>query len=1040
MLYRFSSQSLLSSSHKTTGEISLHKFSFKLALFHPLNTTPSLAKPIPNGAFEMSADNNVRVALRIRPQSSREKAEQSRVCTSVIPGVPQITIGDDRSFTYDHVFDRDTTQATIYDKCVNDLVAGTFDGYNATVLAYGQTGSGKTYTMGTSFESTCTAPSTQLDKVIGIIPRAARQIFDGVQTKKEEAKASGLGEPIFDVSVTFIELYNEEILDLLADERRNNIKIHEDPTNGEIYLKGVSRVMVNSGEEIMQALRNGSLKRTTAETNMNQASSRSHAIFSLQIKQQRMVSAENAENVEMNGNPTPATELEVLTAKFHFVDLAGSERLKRTGATGDRQKEGISINCGLLALGNVISALGGGAGRVMHVPYRDSKLTRLLQDSLGGNSRTLMIACASPSDVDFVETLNTLNYANRAKNIKNRVVANQDKSSKLIGELRSRIAALEAELMEYQQGRKVTGEDGYSDQYLENVSLQHENQRLRTRVKALDETIDILKARSIQLQQKFDMANINRDDGDEADNDATLCGENAGKNTISSTIRSYLEELENLRIQLFEARSTIDELRKQNNRYRSQAESGSLPVSPYMMSTDNSDALIKAAQEEIRKQKLLMGRANGASEANGADSENGLLTSENGADVLDEEEENPEIGSENDESDSESGKIEQENEQVHSKERDRLANDLATLQEDISIKERLVAELEARDRRLAQIKHDYERKLCELTERISTIEAERDKVIAEITAKPNGGKQAEEKVKQVKDDYEKKIGSLKSEFKKFKSMEKEHNRMQLQQNKHMEETRRLMNDIADMKRNKVELMKKLKEENKKARDAERENMKRFAGLEKVARQQENQIRQLKVDAAHKAEQMKRKTEEVQKLREKQKAQQYGSRRQMLNTTTVIGPTAAGQYTPLKFTPLRNPRLSGINRTFLKSTPAFASPAAAKKQFSTMEKTISRIITQKQTLSKMEEEMDRLVNERQNLQSELHKMSTIKCATNDERILLEEELDNTKEKLHYVQEQIMNLQKAITDVDATFNTGENVGLFLWLDNRIWCEYL
>ncbi|KAI1708492.1 kinesin motor domain-containing protein [Ditylenchus destructor] len=966
----------------------------------------------------MTADNNVRVALRIRPQSSREKAEQSRVCTYVVPGVPQITIGDDRSFTYDHVFDRDTTQATIYDKCVHDLVAGTFDGYNATVLAYGQTGSGKTYTMGTSFESTCTAPSTQLDKVIGIIPRAARQIFDGIQTKKEEAKARGLVEPVFEVSVTFIELYNEEILDLLAEERRNAIKIHEDPTNGEIYLKGVARVQVNSGEEIMQSLRNGSLKRTTAETNMNQASSRSHAIFSLQIKQQRMVSVEDAENVELNGNPNPATELEVLTAKFHFVDLAGSERLKRTGATGDRQKEGISINCGLLALGNVISALGGGAGKVMHVPYRDSKLTRLLQDSLGGNSRTLMIACASPSDVDFVETLNTLNYANRAKNIKNRVVANQDKSSKLIGELRSRIATLEAELMEYQQGRKVTGEDGYSDQYLENVSLQHENQRLRTRVKALDETIDILKARSIQLQQKFDMANINRDENDEADNDATMCGENAGKNTISSTIRNYLEELENLRIQLFEARSTIDELRKQNNRYRSQAECGSLPVSPYVMSTDNSDALIKAAQEDIRKQKLLIGIANGASEANGADSENG----ENGADGLDEEEENPEIGSENDESDSESAKIEQENEQVHSKERDRLANDLATLQEDISIKERLVAELEARDRRLAQIKHDYERKLCELTERISTIEAERDKVIAEITAKPNGGKQAEEKVKQVKDDYEKKIGSLKSEFKKFKSMEKEHNRMQMQQNKHMEETRRLMKDIAEMKRNKVELMKKLKEENKKARDAERENMKRFAGLEKVARQQENQIRQLKVEAAHKAEQMKRKTEEVQKLREKQKAQQYGSRRQMLNTTTVLGPAPVGQ-----FTPMRNPRLSGFDRTFLKSTPAFASPAAAKKQFSTMEKTLSRIITQKQTLSKMEEEMDRLVNERQNLQTDLHKMSSIKCATKDERNLLAEELDNTKEKLNYVQEQIMNLQKAITDVDATFNTGENVGL-------------
>uniref|UniRef100_A0A915E976 Kinesin-like protein n=1 Tax=Ditylenchus dipsaci TaxID=166011 RepID=A0A915E976_9BILA len=296
------------------------------------------------------SDNSVRVAVRIRPQGSREKAEQSRVCTSVIPGVPQVTIGDDRSFTYDYVFDQQTTQPTIYEQCVKELVEGTFDGYNATVLAYGQTGSGKTFTMGTSFESSLPSSLLSTDNKIGIIPRAARHIFSGIEQRKLEAKERGLVEPVFEILVQFIELYNEEIIDLLTEERHANIGIREDPIKGEIYLKGVASMPINSAEDLLVALKNGAMNRTTASTNMNQSSSRSHAIFSVLIKQQRMVAVDtnDRENMGLDGKAAPATELEVLTAKFHFVDLAGSERLKRTGATGDRQKEGISINCGLV--------------------------------------------------------------------------------------------------------------------------------------------------------------------------------------------------------------------------------------------------------------------------------------------------------------------------------------------------------------------------------------------------------------------------------------------------------------------------------------------------------------------------------------------------------------------------------------------------------------------------------------------------------------------------------------------------------------------
>ncbi|XP_046806276.1 kinesin-like protein KIF21B [Lucilia cuprina] len=175
---------------------------------------------------------------------------------------------------------------------------------------------------------------------------------------------------------------------------------------------------------------------------MNDQSSRSHAIFTILIRRQRLITS---------GSEYVKDDLETLTSKFHFVDLAGSERMKRTGATGERAREGISINSGLLALGNCISALGDKTKKILHVPYRDSKLTRLLQDSLGGNSQTIMIACISPSDCDFMETLNTLKYANRARNIKNKVQVNQDQNSRTISQLRREVASLQLELLEIKQ-------------------------------------------------------------------------------------------------------------------------------------------------------------------------------------------------------------------------------------------------------------------------------------------------------------------------------------------------------------------------------------------------------------------------------------------------------------------------------------------------------------------------------------------------------------------------------------------------------------
>ncbi|KAI9342996.1 hypothetical protein BD770DRAFT_371632 [Pilaira anomala] len=380
----------------------------------------------------------VRVGLRVRPLTQKEQLLNCTECISFIPNEPQVLVGTDKSFTYDYVFRNDSEQQEVYIKAASPLLEKFIEGFNATILAYGQTGSGKTFSMGTGLEST-TNPEHE-----GIVPRCILDLFRNLEQRSESN-----AEFKYEVYVSFLELYNEELIDLLSPHHQlkkkatgtgagaataaapvTEVTIREDIA-GNIYWSGVREERCQDPEQVIQFLSKGSLCRTTGSTEMNTVSSRSHAVFSVILKQQK-------------SEQDPS-----ITSKFHFVDLAGSERLKRTHAQGDRAREGISINSGLLALGNVISALGDDARRTSHVPYRDSKLTRLLQDSLGGNSQTLMLACVSPSDSNFMETLNTLKYANRARNIKNRVTINQDfaGSSIEVNQLRAQLARLRLELV-----------------------------------------------------------------------------------------------------------------------------------------------------------------------------------------------------------------------------------------------------------------------------------------------------------------------------------------------------------------------------------------------------------------------------------------------------------------------------------------------------------------------------------------------------------------------------------------------------------------
>ncbi|KAJ3071904.1 Kinesin-like protein kif21b, partial [Podochytrium sp. JEL0797] len=456
------------------------------------------------------ASTCVRVAVRVRPPSGSETLLGAKDCVAV-DSATSLSIDAmansasvflaHKQFTYDNVYGVASEQRDVYDGCVKSLVERFVnDGFNATVLAYGQTGSGKTWTMGTGLDSTSTTLPPHLQ---GIVPRAIHHIFELIEAKKSQTKHYES-----QLAVSFLELYNEELVDLLNPTTQrpstastgsssgsssrpgsaNLPNIRED-AQGNIVWSNVREEPVNVPADLLACLQRGSLCRSTGSTDMNAASSRSHAIFTVILKQKEQIVEDVGEEGRREKDPTK-DELEstnetnpddanttaaststapptfrTITSKFHFVDLAGSERLKRTHAEGDRKKEGISINQGLLSLGNCISALGDESRRPgSHVPYRDSKLTRMLQDSLGGNSNTVMIACVSPSENSFGETMSTLTYANRARNIKNKVVVNSELQGGGAGaaaekEIRA-LRALVADLREEIVGLQMQGGGG----------------------------------------------------------------------------------------------------------------------------------------------------------------------------------------------------------------------------------------------------------------------------------------------------------------------------------------------------------------------------------------------------------------------------------------------------------------------------------------------------------------------------------------------------------------------------------------------------
>jgi len=362
---------------------------------------------------------SVKVVVRCRPMNEKERATKFARVVTVDVKLGQIIVRNPRAsshhdhpkvFTFDSVYDSNSKQIDLYDETFRQLVDSVLLGFNGTIFAYGQTGTGKTYTM----EGVRNDPERR-----GVIPNSFEHIFTHISRSQNQQ---------YLVRASYLEIYQEEVRDLISKDQAHRLELKERPDTG-VYVKDLSSFVTKSAAEIERVMILGNQNRSVGATNMNEHSSRSHAIFVITVECSELgVDGEN----------------HIRVGKLNLVDLAGSERQAKTGAQGERLKEATKINLSLSALGNVISALVD--GRSSHIPYRDSKLTRLLQDSLGGNARTVMVANIGPACYNVEETLTTLRYSNRAKNIRNKPRINEDPKDALLREFQEQIARLKEQL------------------------------------------------------------------------------------------------------------------------------------------------------------------------------------------------------------------------------------------------------------------------------------------------------------------------------------------------------------------------------------------------------------------------------------------------------------------------------------------------------------------------------------------------------------------------------------------------------------------
>ena len=669
----------------------------------------------------------------------------------------------------------------------------------------------------------------------GVLPRAIRSIFQ--QLQKQEQKASrdntlaGSGGRNcttndscntyeYDVRVQFLEIYGDEIRDLLnprpqSTTSSNNFKLTiRDVGNEEPEVVGATMHKVESAEEALLCLTSGMYRRVTASTAMNEGSSRSHAILSLVVEQSTIMNvdqmkqtATKASSDETNENgksqiPNSKEHVQSKTSRFNFVDLAGSERQKRTQATGQRLKEGIDINKGLLVLGNVISALGDPKKRgKTFVPYRDSKLTRLLKGSLGGNHKTLMIACVSPSSSNMEETLNCLRYANRAKNIQNHAVVNLDSTSQLVADLKGKIQRLAIDLIKMKSGKE--DECSFPMNIIESLAEGAD----ATEIGPANTPSSYGLTATAAIEAEVETKTLR------AENDAyrlQLKSLSQGKDPVDDIQEAYITKVTEYEREILRLKNEI-ELKnndissppkgRQNQRTRSESPELSRLKSQVLGSMSNSVTLDAEVEAEEKAAKHL--------------SDKYLKLQMNESEFVDE--------------DVDSNHLKQQTPKGASA---ALDADLFELTSSISAKEALIHQLQATQEKFETMREFYEEKLREMEDLLAVKESETEKLSDELKKLGDGHSRGKDLTKRLKEKQ--------AQVAELRRKQSELSRLTNVASRNESEIVRLKNDVKDMKSKKTELQKQITSERKnhvtEVRRMKKESMQKDRELNKAKRE------------------------------------------------------------------------------------------------------------------------------------------------------------------------------------------------------------
>ncbi|MBN3303429.1 kinesin family member 4 [Amia ocellicauda] len=719
----------------------------------------------------------VRVVLRCRPLVSKEINEGCQSCLTFVPGEQQVIVGNDKAFTYDFVFDPMTEQEEVFNSAVSSLLVGLFKGYNATVLAYGQTGSGKTFSMGGTYTS-----AQENEPTVGVIPRVIKRIF---QEKEKRTDTE------FTLTVSYLEIYNEEIIDLLCTSKdKPPISIREDPKEG-IKIVGLTEKEVFCAVEMVGCLEHGNAARTVASTAMNSASSRSHAIFTITLEQKR--SSDKSDSV---------------TSKLHLVDLAGSERQKKTKAEGDRLKEGININRGLLSLGNVISALGDESKKGSFVPYRDSKLTRLLQDSLGGNSHTLMIACVSPADSNMEETINTLRYADRARKIKNKPIVNIDPRTAEMKRLKQQVQELQVMLLHARGGVApvLSGSEpaGNVKEILEkNRCLQDENSKLS---RELSEAVG-------QTAQMFERIILTEQANDRLQTKLEELKQHAA---CKIDLQRVVETLEDQ-----ELKENVEVIRSlQQVIVHLQDESAGIAASIEAMAEECTSPA--GDEQESPSDKDPSGRPAGDSTTNSSDKRSSeVFTTQ------------------------------------HALRQAQMSKELIELNNVLALKEEFVRKMCQNDSHLEPIQTEYQENVKTLQTEVGSLQKEKEELILALHSAKKDTNQAK-----VSEQRRKRLQELEHQLTDLKKKLLEQSKLLKLKETSVRNVSKLNQEIQAMKGQRVQLMRQMKEDSEKFRLWKQKKDKEVLQLKEKDRKRQYEMLKLERDFQKQANVLRRKTEEA----------------------------------------------------------------------------------------------------------------------------------------------------------------------------------